>query len=99
MRRPCGDATLTSLDEDLAEHLDVVGHDPVGTQIQQTAHLGPVVDGPHVHVEAEGVGAAHERPRGHLGRHLGTAHACRCATSSAEQGLVSARPGEAAPIV
>jgi hypothetical protein len=42
---------LTPLDEDIAKRFDVVGHEPVGAQVQEPGHLGPVVDRPHVHVE------------------------------------------------
>ena len=53
---------LAALDQDRTQRLDVVGHDPVRPPVQEAGHPGAVVDGPHVHVKAEGMGAADERP-------------------------------------
>ena len=56
--------------EHVAQHVDVVGDDAVGAQVEQPVHLERVLAGPgvepHVHVLAEVVRAADE-----AGRHQG----------------------------
>src|SRR5271163_2518929 len=52
---------LPALDEHVTQHLGVIGHDAVGAQIQEPDHLGPVVDGPYVDIQAERVRPVHER--------------------------------------
>src|SRR5690606_8083833 len=41
-------------DQDLLEQVGTVGDQPVDPQVDQLLHLGRVVDGPHVHLLAEG---------------------------------------------
>src|SRR5437899_1610652 len=52
-----------------------VGHDAVDAEVEETLHLRLVVDGPHVHLEAERMGGrdrlgGHDRRVAERGRHL-----------------------------
>src|SRR5579884_778005 len=52
--------------EDLAEDGDRVAHEPVDAEVEETLHLGAVVDGPDVHRQAAAVGGP-EQCRGDQG--------------------------------
>ena len=54
------------LDDDVGEDVRVVGEDPVHARVEQPAHVVWLVDRPHVHIDAEPLGGAHETRLGHV---------------------------------
>jgi hypothetical protein len=56
--------------EHVAQHRWSIRHEPVDPQVEQTLHLAGFVDGPHVHVDVQAVGALDERLVDHGERSL-----------------------------
>ena len=48
------------IDQDGPEQARLVGHDPIHPEVQEAVHLGGVVNGPDVDLEAPVVGMAHK---------------------------------------
>src|SRR5215467_9130522 len=59
--------------QDVAQGDGLVGHDAVDAQVEQPLHGRALVDGPGVDLQAERLGPADERLRGHRGGHLDAA--------------------------
>src|SRR4029453_5755220 len=46
--------------EDRLQHVGPIGHDAVDAEVQQSVHLGGIVDRPHVHLEVAAVRGGQE---------------------------------------